>query len=310
MIETKQLTARRDRVDLLPTTLTLTAGRHALLGRKEDGVPALLACLAGDLRPKRGAVTVLGGAPSAPAVRARVGWIPLDLRLPDVLRVDETIALARRIRRDAPVAATSVLAPLGLEPLASRRGVTLDLAEARAVALAEALASPSVSVLLVEEPFVAMAAPAVASIPALFAKRANACIVVATASAIDAARLATDFAIFDHGRLVRIVTAPPLRTGHELPRIRVAGGDLRALAAALAKQPAVDRLDLDPRSVLVDGSDARALAEAVNAAIVEAQTIVQSIEAEPTAVEELRADAVADVAGAAARPHAIAKGAA
>ena len=291
MIETKQLAVRRDRADVAPTTLKLEAGRHALLGRRDDGVRALLACMGGEVRPRRGSIAVLGGDPWAPAVRARVGWIPLDLRLPDVLRVDETIALARRVRKNAPISPASVLDALGVGALAGRRCSTLDAGESRAVALAEALASPTVSVVLIEEPFVSMAPPAVAALPAQLAAKKNACIVVATASAFDASRVADDFAVFDGGRLVRIVTEAPLRTGRERPRVRVVASDVRALAAALAKRPDVEHLDFDARSVVVDGADPSALAAAVNAAIVEAQTPVQSIEPDPTPLEDLQREA-------------------
>jgi ABC-type multidrug transport system ATPase subunit len=299
VIETKLLAVRRDRADVLPTTLKLEAGRHALLGRKEDGVLALLACMAGDVRPRRGSISVLGGAPSSPSVRARVGSIPLGLRLPDVLRVDETIALARRIRKDAPVSAASVLEPFGLGALATHLGSTLDAGQTRAVALAEALASPSVSVILIEEPFVAMAPPAAAALPAQLAAKKKACVVVATASAFDASRVAEDFAIFDRGRLVRIVTEAPLRAERERPRVRVVASDVRALAAALAKQPATLHLDFDARSVVVDGDDPTALAAAVNAAIVESQTQVQSIEPEPASLEDLQREVAAPTKGAA-----------
>ena len=86
-----------------------------------------------------------------------------------------------------------MLAPLGLEALAKRRVDTLDASEARAVALAEALASPSVSIVLIEEPFVSMAASAVSALPKALAGKKNACVVVSTASASDAALLADDF---------------------------------------------------------------------------------------------------------------------
>jgi len=291
VIETKQLVARRDRVDLRATTLSLGAGRHALLGRREDGPSVLLGCFAGVVRARRGEVRVLGGAPSSAAVRARVGFIPLALELPDVLRVDETLALARRIRKNAPVSAAALLAPLGLEGLERRRVSSLDAGEARAVALAEALGSPSVTVILIEEPFVAMAPSAAAILPSALAARKNACIVVATASAADAARVADDFALFDEGKLVRIVTERPLRAARDRTRVLVAADDVRALAAELAKRPEVEHLELSARAVVVSGTDASALAAAINAAVVEAGANVRRIEPEPPTLEELHDEA-------------------
>jgi ABC-type multidrug transport system ATPase subunit len=302
VIDAKALTARHGGVELQPTTLTLAAGRHALLGRKEDGVALLLACLAGEVRPKRGALTVLGEAPWSWSVRARVGWVPLAPKLPDVLRVDETIALARRIRKNAPVAASAVLAPLGLEALAPRRVDTLDPSEARAVALAEVIAAPSVSVILVEEPFVSMAAPAAGAMASALAARKNTCLVFSTASAYDASMLAEDFALFDRGRLLRVVSDAPLRATRDVARMLVVADDARALAAELAKKPEIARLELGAHGIVVEGAEPRALAEAVNAAIVDARVDVRRIELEPASIEDLRKDALAQIAAAQAQP--------
>jgi ABC-type multidrug transport system ATPase subunit len=294
VIVLKKLTARHRGQDITLVTHELRAGRHALLGRAEDGVSVLLACIAGEARAKRGSIAVLGGPPSLQ--RGRVAWIPLGVKLPDVLRVDETIAVARSIRKNAPVEARAVLAPLGLEALAKRRVDTLDASEVRAVALAEALASPSVSVLLIEEPFVSMAAPAANALAKTLAGRKNTCVVVSTASASDAALLADDFLVFDRGKLATVASDARFLSGgasRETPRLRIVAEDTRALAAELAKKTEITRLELASHaagsgSLLVEGDDALALATAVNAAIVDARANVQSIDAEPASLEALR----------------------
>ncbi len=307
MIEAKLLKARRAGVELHPTTLRLSEGRHALVGRTDDGTGLLLACMAGDVRPKSGELTVLGGSPRDPKVRARVGFVPLGVVLPDVLRVDETLVLARRIRGedtaggDLRKGALEALAALGIETLASRHVHTLDPSEVRAVALAEVLASKAVSVVLIEEPFATMAAPAVAALPRVLAAASGKCIVIATASAHDASRVARDFALFDCGRLLRIVPEAPLRETREVPRIHVLGSDARALAAALATRSEVDHLELSEDGVVVSGKDLALLAAAVNAAIVAAGIDVQRIEPEPATLEALRQDALAELA----RPAAV-----
>ncbi len=288
-IELKKLTARHRGQDVVDVTHELRVGRHALLGRAEDGVSVLLACIAGEARAKRGSITVLGGP--AAAQRGRVAFIPIGVKLADVLRVDETIAVARSIRKNAPVEASAVLAPLGLEALAKRRADTLAASEARAVALAEALASPSVSVILIEEPFVSMTASAVNALPAVLAARKNTCVVFSTASASDAALLAEDFLVFDRGKLVTVTTDIRFLSGgasRETPRLRIVADDTRALAAELAKRTEITRLELASHGILVEGEDALALATAVNAAIVDARANVQSIDAEPASLETLR----------------------
>jgi ABC-type multidrug transport system ATPase subunit len=297
-IEAKLLKARRAGVDLHPTTLRLAPGRHALVGRQEDGAALLLACMAGEVRLKGGELTVLGGSPRDPKVRARVGFVPLGLVLPDVLRVDETLTLARHIRGEdaADKSVALALAALGIETLARRRVHTLDPSEVRAVALAEVLASKAVSVVLIEEPFATMAAPAAAALPHVLAAQSGKCIVVSTASANDASRVASDFALFDRGRLLRIVPEAPLRETHEVPRMHVLCQDARALAAALAKKPEVAELELLGDGVVVSGKDLALLAAAVNAAIVDTGVEVQRIEPEPASLEALRADALAELA--------------
>ena len=75
------------------------------------------------MRPKGGELTVLGGSPCDPKVRARVGFVPLGVVLPDVLRVDETLALAREI---ASASATVV----GIGKAAFYAQIDLDQASA------------------------------------------------------------------------------------------------------------------------------------------------------------------------------------
>ncbi len=298
MIEAKEARARHGGRELLPTTLRLATGRHALLGRPEDGAGLLLSCIAGEVRLRSGALTVLDGSPRDPKVRARVGFVPLGLVLPDVLRVDETLALAQRVRGEPPRAAqtSSVFTQLGLDALLHRRIQTLDPGEVRAVALAEALDSTVVSVVLIEEPFVSMAGPAAAALPRVLAAQTKKCIVVSTASAHDATRVALDFALFDRGRLLRIVSEAPLRGTREVPRIHVVVTDARALAAVLTKMPDVTTLELTEGGVLVTGKDPLLLAEAVNSAIIDARAEVQRIEPEPASLEGLRADAIDQLA--------------
>jgi ABC-2 type transport system ATP-binding protein len=282
MIDLKAVNVRRGSVEIHPTTLNFAAGRHALVGKPEDGVSLLLACFAGEVRPRKGKLHVLGGDARDPKVRARVAYIPLRATLPDVLRVDETLALARRIRgEDAdPKHALAALTALGLSALAGRRNRTLDPGELRAVAVAEALASPLVSVVLIEEPFVSMAAPAAAALPRALAREAKKCIVVSTASSHDASRVAESFALFERGRLLRVTADVPPKETHESPRIHIVTSGARMLAAALAKRPDVLHLELSEGGVRASGKDALALAAAVNAAILESEADVVRIEPE------------------------------
>ena len=158
MIELKKRHGARERPPRRSRRRTLSSapGRHALVGQREDGTSVLARRASPERRaPKRGAIAVLGGVPWSSSVRARVGWIPLGVRLPDVLRVTETLAVARSIRKNARgrrrVGARAARRRSARALAASIRSTPSEM---RAVALAEALASPSVSVMLIEEPFV------------------------------------------------------------------------------------------------------------------------------------------------------------
>src|SRR5690242_7876924 len=72
---------------LAPLTVALGPGMHALLGGVDDGVALVLAVLAGLVRPSSGRALVVGGAPQDARTRRAVAHVPLDVVLPDPLRV-------------------------------------------------------------------------------------------------------------------------------------------------------------------------------------------------------------------------------
>jgi ABC-type uncharacterized transport system ATPase subunit len=126
-----------------------------------------------------------------------------------------------------------------------------------------------------------MAPPAAAVLARVVASadQAAKCIVVATASVHDAARMARDFVMFERGRVVRVATEPPLRDTRATPRMRIVATNARALVAELAKKPEVEHLELSDHGVLAVGKDATALATAINGAIIASGTDVERIEA-------------------------------
>lgn len=287
-------------------TLEHARGVLAIVGARVDGTSLLLALLAGLARPRRGQVTI-GGAPAA-AARAKVAHVPMELSLPEPLRVDEVCDLAARIRRDEPRAANQVLAPLGLEALARRNVRSLTAAEARGVALANAVAS-SAPVLLVEEPFGGLEPPAVARVTEALRARAEsgAAVVVTTASVRDATRLGDRIAVMTQGVLSPI-SVGYAHVGHDGARLRVvvASSDPGALVAALASDPAVASVETAafarppgrPEStsgaasalgVVVAGADLLALARAVNRAAAEARVDVEAIEPDVVPLDAIRA---------------------
>ena len=201
MIRLTGVSARRRPLALAGVTAAWEAGVHSLLGARVDGGPLLLALIAGAARARAGSLQVLDGDPADAAVRARVAYVPLDVALPEALRVDEALSLAAALRGEPVRAPAERLAPLGLEALAPRRVRSLSWAEARGVALAEALTSTRVRVILVEEPLVSMDPRACRRIAEELRARGDAgcAVLVDTASPRDAAEVATDHLLLRGG---------------------------------------------------------------------------------------------------------------
>lgn len=273
MIALDGVAARRGALVRASLSLDWDAGMHAVVGGPPDGAPELLAMLAGLDRPRAGRVRVLDGDPRDARVRRAIALVPSAPSLPERMTVRETLDFAAAVRGDtAATPAAERLAVLGVESLASRRALGLSLEEARAVALAEALTSPSVRVLLVEEPRVAMDPRAAVLLPERLRARAAAgcAVVLATASMRDAATLGDD-------HLFLTAVRPPA-----MARLRVVTREPAALLAAIAREPAVEGVSRQeaPRTgagaaaanglgvVVARGPDASALARAVGRAVV------------------------------------------
>ncbi|MEO6420497.1 MAG: ATP-binding cassette domain-containing protein [Polyangiaceae bacterium] len=299
------LTARDAPLAIAPLTIELGPGIHALLGTHADGVGLLLAVLAGAHAVRAGRVEALGLPLTSDAVRKEIGYVPLDLKLPDPWTVVETLRAADAIRGEPERDQVQRLAVLGLAPLASRRARTLSAEEARAVALAEALTSTKVRVLLLEEPFVKMDARAAAAFPAILRERARAgaCVVISTASTREAAELADDHLTFDRGTLVKRAPSGERLAleGPDGARIRIVAtpADARLLVAALASEADVTAIATEADGmIVVTGRDLLSLAAAVGKAIRHAKVDIEMLRPEPLPLDELRAATAGDVAGA------------
>lgn len=279
---------------LTNVSFTWERGVLAVLGAPYDGTTLLLSVLAGMVRPKAGRIDVRGA----------IAHVPVDVVLPDALRVEEACELAGELRGEPRRPAPEKLALLGLEALAKRRVSSLSPAEARGVALAIALGGTA-PVVLVEEPL-AMIEPTVPSrvIGAIRARAAaGACIVVTTASVRDATRLADQL-----GVLTRGVYAPlPPALAHVGPQgagVRIvvaptadARGQAAALVAALTEHASVTSIDASGTgpsaattiAIHARGPDLVALASAVTAAIASARVDVEAIETAVMPLDAIRA---------------------
>jgi ABC-type multidrug transport system ATPase subunit len=166
------------------------------------------------------------------------------------------------------------------------------------VALAEALTSDAVRVLLVEEPFAAMDARAAGRAASLLRARADAgvVVVVATASVSDAADVADDHLLLRRGMVVRRGGPDDVLVGFwqdgNHARLRVVVKDAedgRALAAALARQAEVLGVERLVGAVCARGRDAEPLAQAAARAAIEAGVDVTELRFDPPSLDEARA---------------------
>lgn len=285
-----RVAGRRAPLALSSLSLRWGPGVHALLGAVGDGGPLLLALLAGAARPRSGSIRVLDHAPHESAVRPAIAHVPLAPVLPEALRVAEALDVAAVVRGDPRGDATARLASLGLEALAPRRVGTLALQEAHAVALAEALTSPRVQVLLLEEPLVDVDPRAAARLPEALRARARdggRVIVVATASPRDAGELADDCVVLRAGAVVGSAGAVPgVPAGGA--RLVVVSSDPQALLAAVAQEDDVAAVARRDVAVVARGADAALLAAAIGRAVVVSGVDVIEMRLEPPSLDESR----------------------
>lgn len=227
---------------------TLGQGAHAFLGTPEDGLLALAEVLTGARPPLRGEVRVVGEGPATtPSIRARIGVLAPEPRLPPAPTVGDAVRIALRARGEQGHRIDAVLDPFGLGALHARRPRTLSVAEARAVELSLALTTPAPLLLVLHEPLADIALPEPERVRAHLGDlaRAGACIVITTASPADAHALANRVFVLHRGLVVRETTGEGNRLALGEARLRAfiappssaEQGDVRALAAALSAHP-------------------------------------------------------------------------
>jgi ABC-2 type transport system ATP-binding protein len=285
---------------LASVSLAWGAGVHAVLGASEDGGALLLALVAGAVRPRVGRVRVLGAAATDAGVRKQVAFVGLEPSLPEALRVHEVLALAAAIRQEPPRDAAARLAVLGVETLAVRKVRSLSRPEARAVALAEAVTSSRVRVLLANEPLVAVDPRAASRLPAVLRERAGdgCAVVVATGSPRDASELADDHVILRGGALVGRATSIELLAGFSPEGVRLGivlrdASGARSLASALAQDAQVEGVERRGACVTARGRQVEALARAAGRAIVDSGADVTELRIELPGLEEARSTSTA-----------------
>lgn len=238
----------RARGAITALTLALGPGLHTFLGSPEDGTLALFDALSGARRPLKGTVRLAGFDPFRAAhVRARIGALTPEPRLPPAPSVGAAIRLALEARGESGERVDAVLAPLGLAGLVARRPGSLGFAEARAVELALALTTPAPLLIVLHEPLADVAVAQIGVIPRRLRElaAAGACVVSTTSSPADARALEGRILVLHRGFLAREAggggAGLALGEAEITAWVRDALGEpgVRELAAALTRRPGV-----------------------------------------------------------------------
>lgn len=279
MIALTDVSASENKVVVTQVTLKLGAGATAVVGSPSDGTSLLLALLAGAHRPSRGLVRVLELDPSTPASRKSIGWVPRVPTLPESLSVSEALALMATIRGGS-LDVAAALARFGLSGLAKARVCDLEASQARAVALAEAFASPAVRVLLIDEPFVSMEPSACTAMQAALASDRDRCVVFCTASPNDARELANGHVVLGSGRVTSVGSSNDLIDPGGVAKLVAIARDPRALVKALSEHESLLALEVRGHAVVVTAADLDAGARAINQAVLASGTSIDSLTTE------------------------------
>lgn len=316
-------------------------GVHAVLGAPEDGTLALAELVSGRVAPLAGRVSVGGCEPARSAsIRARLGVLAAAPELPDTGKVAFAVGLALRARGAAASGAAALLERFGIASLLARRCASLSFAEARAVELALALTTPAPLLVGLFEPFCDVAVPSPSRVQQQLRDlgAAGVCVVVFTSSPADARGLADRIHVLDRGVIARIERGGDRLVGGPRPRAgappalaellvlvkegeasgagaeaaadaeaaAVAAPDrpgVRALAAALARSPAVRAIAWEEASeasfvsaLRIQAEDRDAAALAILDAAVAVDVTVLAISSPSPSLQKVRAATAAHLA--------------
>lgn len=201
------------------------SGVTVLFGASGAGKSAVLACIAGAIRPATGRIALgervlfdSAGGTDVAMERRRIGWVFQDARLFPHLDVEQNLRYGQRRAPPGPIAFDEVVAVLGVGGLLARRPRDLSGGERQRVGLGRALLSQP-ALLLMDEPLAALDAPRKAEIlPFIEKLKASFAlpILYVTHSMAEAVRLGDRMVVIEAGKVVaegglaEIVSRPDL----------------------------------------------------------------------------------------------------
>lgn len=207
---------------------------YVLLGANGAGKSTLMRCLLGYLSPTSGSATALGGSSRDTAIRARMGYLPGDLRLPARSTVAEILGFRSRMQAhvDRPAVNAEELCERLEIPIGRRFGA-LSKGNRQKVGLALALMSAP-DVIVLDEPTSGLDPLMQESVLDIIRERrdAGAAVLLSTHILSEAADIADRVGVLSRGSLV---IEAPLSTFLEQAR--------QSLAVTLDEPAPPDLLD-------------------------------------------------------------------
>jgi ABC-2 type transport system ATP-binding protein len=206
-----------------------------LIGPNGAGKTTFVKALLGVVLPTAGTIRLLGGEPSDPRVRARVGYLPERLSLPpslDPRAVLSGVARLKRLRRAEPEIRRR-LEEVGLAGVSRRRVGTFSKGMRQRLGLACALLG-SPDLLVLDEPTDGLDPLARVQVRNILARELarGATLLLNSHLLAETERICGRIAILVQGRVVREGSLDALRAATSRWTVRLEGGSPEAISAA------------------------------------------------------------------------------
>jgi ABC-2 type transport system ATP-binding protein len=241
-------------VGLSELSLTIASGVTGLVGPNGAGKSTFLKLVAGEIKPSRGTIRVLGHQPFANAAYfRRVGFCPQQESLYDDMTGIEMVVFLMRLHgysnADAKRLASTALDRVGIKEARSRRSAGYSKGMRQRVKLAQAIAHGP-ELLVADEPLSGLDPVGRAEITELFGEigRAGVHVLVSSHVLHEVETLTPNIVLFHRGRLLAQGTVPEVRKllSRHPRRVEIRAREARRLAGALVALEDVSSVKLTP----------------------------------------------------------------
>lgn len=282
-------------VGLSELTLAIPTGVIGLVGPNGAGKSTFLKLVAGEIRPSRGAVRVLGHKPFANREYfRRVGFCPQQEALYDELTGLEMVAFLMRLHgfgaSEARRRANDALDRVGIDEARKRKTAGYSKGMRQRVKIAQAIAH-SPELVIADEPLNGLDPVGRAEMQRLFGELARGGVNLLVSSHVlhEVESLTTSIVLFHRGRLLAQGAVGDIRRllARHPRRVEIRARDPRKLARALVALPHVVsvELGLDEERVAIQTRDVERLLDELGELIPRERAGVRTIESHDANLE-------------------------